>query len=746
MNKLLKILIVEDDEEVAEYIKILLDSFLETEIIFSKNGKDAISLSFLDKPDLILMDIILEGDLDGITTAKNIKNNHDIPIIFMTSSDDEHFIEDAKITDPFGYMLKPIQQRELQAVITIALQQHNNKALLKHDTYITQSLKKIYHPLIITDINGKITSLNESASIMFGISENNIIGNNFNKLLNVKIHERTMIFEEELLKAKNNDGLYKEEDFVTLSLPNGGIIPISLTFSLVSNDLNENEGVCIMIVDLTQQTVEKNQLHKKQLEAAELLIRERILKEILDIGKDINQTLIYANAIEERLHTVVNRIVQFGNFKIAHIGLRKDNNYLHTVASSKNSLLYLNYPKDIPHSDQFLKRLYDCMNNKQIDLWEKREGIFPSLFNRRVENIPINSILILPLCSSKDETLGVLSIASSDANAFDIDIINYFEEFANDIAIAISLQRHRDEIESLKLQRENNYEETIFSFVQMIEERDIYTRGHSERVAKYSKAIAEEMGLNKDNCKMIYRASILHDIGKIQTPDKILLKPNSLNLKEYNLVQEHVNSGVRMLQHIQMYDEMHQIIEQHHEYYNGTGYPKGLKHEEISLSARIMNLADSYDAMTTNRIYRNRISKEEALDELVSKAGIQFDPKVVQVALKVLNNFDIPNIEPIRKDELESERMAYFFCDNLTNQYNEEYLRYYLENYKDELKNKKLYIYRISGLGEYNNKFDWCAGNKIISLVGNEILANIEKDNSISFRIHGNKFLIFADK
>jgi putative nucleotidyltransferase with HDIG domain len=744
MKKKLKILIVEDDSSVAEYIKTLLEDFLEGIIKIVDNGKDAISQTFIDTPDLILMDIVLNGDMDGIETSRQIQKNHDIPIVYMTANDDVMLLEKAKITDPFGYMLKPIQYRELQAIITITLQQYNNKSLLKHDTYISKSLQKIYHPLIITDIDGNITSINEASANMFSLDENTIINKSVNDILNIKIFDKKITFNEELVKLLNNNGLYKQEEAVSISLPNGGAVPISITYSMINNDLGENDGVCIMLVDLTQQTIEKNLLHKKQLEAAELLIKERVLKEVLDIGKDINQTLIYSNDIEERLHTVVNRIVQFGNFKIAHIALKNDLG-LETIASSKNSLLYLNYPNEIPNSDSFLNRLYSSLKTRRIDLWEKREGTFPTLFNHRVNNIPISSILILPLCSSKDsEIIGVMSIASSDENAFDIDIINYFEEFANDIAVAITLQRHRDEIENLKQQRENNYEQTILSFVQMIEERDIYTKGHSERVAKYSKAIAEKMDLNEEEISILYRAGILHDIGKIQTPDKILLKPGILNKNEYQIVQEHVESSVRMLKHIDMYKDIAKVIKEHHELYDGSGYPQGLKSNNISLMARIMCVADSFDAMTTSRIYRKRFTKEEAINELIARSGIHFDPKVIKVAIKVFDTFEIPDISQVIETDIETERMAYFFRDNLTQFYNEDYLNYYNQNFFDCLEKKSIFIYEVSGLRDYNKKYNWYEGNKIIRDIASIISDFFDDSKSICFRIHGNKFLILS--
>lgn len=742
MEKKLKVLVVEDESFVAEYIQTLLESFFEVTVEIASSGNEALERIAMDKTDLILMDILLTGDMDGIETAEKIHALYDIPLIYLTAHDDEEFLQRAKITDPFGYMIKPIQPREFEAVVTIALQQYRNKALLSHDSYITKSLKKIYHPLIITDKFGKITSINEAASTLFSLSEENAITQSCETFLKVQIQDRRMNFTEEISKAARHEGFYKEEDGVILQLPSGGVIPISLTFSLVENNTKELDGVCIMIVDLTQQTIEKNQLHKKQLEAADLLISERQLKEILDIGKDISQALIHDTLIEERLNFAVNRIVQFSNFKIAHIALEFDGK-LKTVASSRNSLLYINYHEEIPRSDPFLERLYKCFESGKVDLWEKREGNIPSLFNHRAEHIPIHSMLMLPLYNPKSNNpLGVMSIASSSEQTFDIDTINYFEEFANDIALATTLQRQRDEIEYLKLHRERNYEQTILSFVQMVEERDIYTRGHSERVAGYAKAIAQHMEYDEEACTQIYRAAILHDIGKIQTPDKILLKPEPLHITEYEIVKEHPDAAVRILRPIELYSDIIDIIAQHHERYDGKGYPKGLQKEDINPLARILSVADSFDAMTTSRIYRKRLNIADALKELTKESGMQFDPKVVSVAIEVLSLCTISNDENIIASEIERERMAYYFQDPLTHLYNEEYLQYYIQNFADRISKQYILLYRLSGLENYNQTKGWCAGNDAFKSVG-KVFASLQ--SSLCFRIHGNRFLVLSN-
>ena len=172
--------------------------------------------------------------------------------------------------------------------------------------------------------------------------------------------------------------------------------------------------------------------------------------------------------------------------------------------------------------------------------------------------------------------------------------------------LEIVIQEKIKAYESLEHARAEDYEKVLLALVQMIEQRDSYTAGHSQRVAHYSKMLAEDLGHDEATCNQIYQAGILHDIGKIATPDAILLKPDRLSNIEYKLIKEHVKVGMKILQEVPMFQNIITIIGSHHERCDGGGYPQGLKGNEIPLLARIMIVADAFDAMTTSRIYRHK--------------------------------------------------------------------------------------------------------------------------------------------
>ena len=169
-----------------------------------------------------------------------------------------------------------------------------------------------------------------------------------------------------------------------------------------------------------------------------------------------------------------------------------------------------------------------------------------------------------------------------------------------------------------------------------VETRETYAQGHSERVNLLATQIATQMGCSNELLRDIALASRLHDIGKIAIRDEILFKPEPLTAAEYSEIKRHPRIAIEMLRHLDHFNNIFPIIEAHHEWYNGTGYPNRLKGEEIPLGARILAVADAYDTMTSPRPYRNRLSEEEALQIIREGAGSQWDPKVVDAFLKVI--------------------------------------------------------------------------------------------------------------
>jgi putative two-component system response regulator len=212
--------------------------------------------------------------------------------------------------------------------------------------------------------------------------------------------------------------------------------------------------------------------------------------------------------------------------------------------------------------------------------------------------------------------------------------------------LVVAKQRYENHLEELVEQRtieldkalnslEGAYRSTLKALTAALETRDSETHGHSERVVTYSLRLGREYGLSSEEMKALEFGSLLHDIGKIGVPDSILRKPAKLTEEEWVRMREHPLHGQQILRGIEFLQGASRVVAQHHEKWDGTGYPLGLRKEEIDICARIFSVADAFDAITSDRVYRRGKSYEAASQELDDWSGRQFDPKVVEAFHRV---------------------------------------------------------------------------------------------------------------
>ena len=198
---------------------------------------------------------------------------------------------------------------------------------------------------------------------------------------------------------------------------------------------------------------------------------------------------------------------------------------------------------------------------------------------------------------------------------------------------------------------------TVSALSQAIDAKDGFTRGHADRVSRIAGAIAREMNLSENQIEQIELAGMLHDIGKIGVEDRILMKPTRLDEDERDLMRRHPMYGASILEPSAALRPLVPIVLHHHENFDGTGYPEGLKGEQIPIGARIIIVADAYEAMTSDRIYRKAIGHERALEQLERHKGVQFDPRVVRslehlLAKRGPDAFEVSELPPINYETL----------------------------------------------------------------------------------------------
>ena len=200
------------------------------------------------------------------------------------------------------------------------------------------------------------------------------------------------------------------------------------------------------------------------------------------------------------------------------------------------------------------------------------------------------------------------------------------------------IKKINDELKTTYDKLESAYMETIEILRFTVEAKDAYTRGHSDRVSEYSVLIGKALGLPEEDLKTLKIGGLFHDIGKIGIPDSILLKTTKLDDEEYSEIKNHPAIGAHILSNATIFKDIIPIVKHHHERFDGRGYPGKLKGEEIPYFARIAAVADSFDAMTSKRSYRDSLPMDVVIEEIIKNSGTQFDPEIAKVFLDILAN------------------------------------------------------------------------------------------------------------
>lgn len=307
-------------------------------------------------------------------------------------------------------------------------------------------------------------------------------------------------------------------------------------------------------------------------------------------------------------------------------------------------------------------------------------------------------------------------------------------------------KRHKEQTEAMSLQMIQTLSTTI-------EAKDEYTKGHSFRVAEYAGLIAKELGWSEEEILNLKNAAYLYDVGKIGIPDTILNKPTKLLDAEYDVIKTHVTIGADILKNITLIDHVEEVARYHHERYDGRGYPEGLWGEEIPLSARIVAVADSYDAMNSKRIYRNPLPAEVIRQEIVRNKGIQFDPVVADAFLKLLDEKCIQKVrEDVRDFPVEAGTFISNVVDTMQSRKETENIDFLtglpMRNLGEQqiaqamqMHSGCLVFWDMDNLKKINDLYGHKSGDRVLKLLGDTILTSAE--GVIACRLGGDEFLIF---
>ncbi len=490
----------------------------------------------------------------------------------------------------------------------------------------------------------------------------------------------------------------------------------------------------------------EHKVFERTEELEKRIAHEKYLKDVLKTVADINELLITSFSIQTVVQNCMDTLVKQQHYRFVWIGLIEEN-MLEVVSQSEvneNILDQRHYRLNDHESNFAFKSVKSAIELNTTILEKMPEDYCVELDKDRYE-CSLHWMISLPIRSSEqDEPLGSLAVFSKRKEGFENEEIKMLENLATDVGMTIHGIKQRSMLEAMELEKINNYEETILAFVNIIEQRDSYTAGHTLRVAEYSRKIATQMQIEEQQIHKLEKAAILHDIGKVVTPDAILLKPGKLNALEYDLIKQHSNAGYRMLSKIDMYKDLAEIIRYHHVRYDGKGYPITEPHDNkhVPMLSYIMVLADAFDAMTTNRIYKRRESVEEAFNEIKANSGTQFHPEVVKAGLIALADVKAVETTQMPSTDFEQRRFAYFFLDALTDLYNESYLQIVMIAMDNDT--RCLHRIELKHFYEYNHKYGWEEGNRFLQRLADELRTRYPK--AMIFRYHGDNFVLIFNE
>jgi PAS domain S-box-containing protein/putative nucleotidyltransferase with HDIG domain len=411
----------------------------------------------------------------------------------------------------------------------------------------------------------------------------------------------------------------------------GSTFPVEISAKLIEIDKPYLLGI---VRDITERK-----------EAEEALCRTNRALQTLSAG---NLALVRAENENELLRSITEVIAQQGGYLLAWVGFAEhdENKTVRPVARSGHETSYLD-DVNITWADTERGRgptgtairtartvvNHDIHTNPAMAPWHE------TAIKRGYQ-----SSIALPLIS-EGQAFGSLNIYSVEPDFFTAEEATLLEELANDLAYGIITLRTREAHEQQATILRQNLEQSIQTIAATVEARDPYTAGHQKRVAELATAIAQEMGLPEEQINGIHLAATIHDLGKIRVPAEILSKPGKLNAVEFQLIQMHPQEGYDILKEVKFPWPIANIILQHHEKLDGSGYPQGLRGDAILLEAKILTVADVVEAMSSHRPYRVGLGIDTALAEIEAQRGIQFDPVVVDACLKLFreSGYTIPD-------------------------------------------------------------------------------------------------------
>ena len=617
----IRVLVVEDESVVSKDIQESLKGLGYKVCGTAFSGDEAIKKAESLQPDLVLMDIVLKGDIDGVEAAETIRARLHVPVIYLTAYSDEHTLNRAKVTEPSGYILKPFDERELHTTIEVAMYRHTmQKRFKESERWFATTLKSIGDAVIATNTEGRITFMNPVAELLTGWKQTEALGRDLGEVFSVRDQDGCILIKNPVAKVL--------EEAVVVDLRNNLLFGKEGTTLIVDDSaapIVDDDGNILGAVLVFRDVTEGRRAEEKRTKLNSLLMAVR----------SMNESLLRMKSEPELFQQICESLANVVNFKLVTISLLdKDRCEIKPVAyagAEEGFLTLCTFTWDElaegrgPVGRAITTGAPAVVNNTQQD---------PSYEAWRSEALRrgFKSTIALPLVNN-GEVMGSLDVHSGEKDAFGPEEIEFLMEAAGDITVALKSLRLERELETSLAGMKKVLGETVEAIACMSEMRDPYTAGHQRRVAQLASAVAKEMGMSDDQIEGIRVSGFLHDVGKIVVPAEILSKPGRINNAELNLIKTHSSVGYEILRLLEFPWPVAKAVLQHHERRDGSGYPEGLTGEALTVEAEILAVADVVESMASRRPYREGVGIEKALNEISEGKGTLYNPQVVDACL-----------------------------------------------------------------------------------------------------------------
>jgi PAS domain S-box-containing protein len=609
------ILVVDDEQPILEALRELL-AMQGYNLAFASDGFEALEAAAKLLPDLILLDVMMP-DLDGFEVCRRLRADPrlaQVPVVMLTALNDGDSRLRGIEAGADEFLSKPFDPAELLARVRTITRLNRYRRLLEERAKFEQVIRFSPNGILIVDEKGIIRLASPAAQRMLDLEKTSLLKKSVRGFVAPGHLESFEAFLEKIMTGRHQT----EQIETRLVRADGRQIPVEADGAFFSWE--DEMGAQIVLRDISERKEAEERIERQLQRLITLHNIDLAITDSLDLDRTLGAFL---EQITEQLHLDAASILLFDS-NTQRLEYSAGRGFSHGVVPA--SRLPLEKERMVKLAlDQWVFSVPDLLKNGSGQEFLRARGL---------ESEGFVSYFAAPL-SSKGQVKGLLEIFNRTHLHPDLEWLSFLQTLTTQAVIAIENAELYHSLQKTHQELTQAYDATLEGWSRALELRDKETEHHTQRVTEMTVRLARAMGLEGPALMHIRRGALLHDIGKMGIPDGILLKPGSLTDAEEEIMQRHPTYAYEMLSPIPYLRPALDIPYCHHERWDGAGYPRGLKGEEIPLAARIFAVVDVWDALRSDRPYRSAWPEEEVRTYIRQQAGKQFDPQVVEVFLSM---------------------------------------------------------------------------------------------------------------